>query len=240
MAESAKILNPEKKVLIPDPNAGCFLADMVDPKSLHQKKKEFPNAAVVAYVNSSATVKAEADACCTSANAVEICQKLPQKQIIFVPDVNLGSWVTENLPEKEIILWTGHCYVHSKILETNLQTARKQYPNAKILAHPECTRKIRDTADAVLGTGGMLKFVKNSKTEEFLIATESGMLEKLKRETVDKKFWILGGECINMKKITLPKVLNALENGKFEIEIEEEVARKARKSLERMIELTER
>jgi quinolinate synthase len=240
MAESAKILNPEKKVLIPDLNAGCFLADMVTAESLREKKKAFPEAAVVAYVNSSAAVKAESDATCTSANAIEICRKLPQRQIIFVPDENLGEWVGENLPEKEIIPWTGHCYVHSKILETNLQTARERHPNAKILAHPECPKNIRQLADEILGTGGMLKFVKNSETEEFLIATESGMLEKLKRETVGKKFWSLGGECINMKKITLPKVLNALENDEFKIEVEEEIARKARKSLERMVELTER
>jgi quinolinate synthase len=245
MAESAKILNPEKRVLIPDLEAGCFLADMVTAESLREKKEEFPNAAVVAYVNSTAAVKAESDACCTSANAVEICRQLPQKQIIFVPDENLGAWVAENLPEKEIIPWAGHCYVHSKILTEKVQAAQKLHPAAITLAHPESPKAIRDLANEVLGTGGMLRFVKNSAGKEFLIATESGMLERLKRESfilakagTEKKFWALAGECINMKKITLPKVLNSLENDEFEIEVDEKVAQEARKSLEQMVELT--
>lgn len=240
MAESAKILNPEKKVLIPDLNAGCFLADMVTAESLQAKKKTFPAAAVVAYVNSSAAVKAETDVCCTSANAIEICRKLPERQIIFVPDENLGEWVAENLPEKEIILWAGNCYVHSKILVEKIQEAQKSHPQAIILAHPESPKKVRDLAEKVLGTGGMLKFVKNSTADEFLIATESGMLEKLKRATQNKKFWSLGGECLNMKKITLPKVLNSLEKDEYEIKVDEKTAQKARRSLERMVELTER
>ena len=238
MAESAKILNPEKKVLIPDASAGCFLADMISVESLRERKKEFPEAAVVAYVNSSAEVKAESDVCCTSANAVEICRKISEQQIIFVPDKNLGEWVGENLPKKKIIPWEGNCYVHAKILEQNLKTARELYPTAIILAHPECEKIIRDAADEVLGTGGMLRFAKNSDAKEFLIATESGMLEKLNRETEGKKFWSLGGECLNMKKITLPKVLSSLENDEFEVEVVKEVAEGARRSLERMVDLS--
>jgi quinolinate synthase len=238
MAESAKILNPAKKVLIPDQSAGCFLADMVSVENLRAKKKEFPEAAVVAYVNSSAAVKAESYACCTSANAIEVCKKIPQKQIIFVPDENLGSWVAENLPEKKIIPWQGHCYVHSKIQAENLQKARELHPQAILLAHPECPKNIREKSDEILGTGGMLRFVQNSQKKEFLIATESGMLEKLKRETTEKQFWALGGECLNMKKITLPKVLHCLENDEFEINVDKEVATKARQSLEKMMALT--
>lgn len=239
MAESAKLLNPSKKVLIPDREAGCFLADYANAENLRTKKKEFPNAAVVTYVNSTAAVKAESDVCCTSANAIEICRKLRQKQIIFVPDNNLGEWVAENLPEKEIILWKeGSCYVHARILEEKVLAAKKLHPRAKILVHPESPKKIRALADAVVGTGGMLKFAQNSDATEFLIATESGMLEKLRRETSGKKFFALAGECINMKKITLAKILNSLENEGFEIEVAPETAEKARRSLEKMIELT--
>ncbi|MFH1546244.1 MAG: quinolinate synthase NadA [Patescibacteria group bacterium] len=203
-------------------------------------KKEFPNAAVVAYVNSSAEVKAESDVCCTSANAVEICRKLSAQQILFVPDRNLGEWVAEQLPKKKIILWEGHCYVHSKISAETVAAAKKLHPHAIVLAHPECPREIRELADEVLGTGGMLKFVKNSAVIEFLIGTESGMLERLRRMTRGKKFFALGGECLTMKKITLAKVLRSLENDEFKIEVEAAIAEKARASLERMIKLTEK
>ncbi len=237
MAESAKLLNPTKKVLIPDPAAGCFLADCATVENLRAKKKEFPAAGVVAYVNSTAAVKAEADACCTSANAVTICRKLPQRQIIFVPDQNLGEWVAENLPEKEIILWGGNCYVHARISEEKVLAAQKLHPHAKTLVHPESPRKIRELADLVTGTGGMLKFVKGSNAEEFLIATEIGMLEKLSRENPGKKFFALAGECVNMKKITLAKILHSLEAEEFEIEVDPKITNAARQSLEKMIEL---
>ena len=240
MAESAKILNPEKKVLLPDLAAGCPLADFATAEKLRERKKEFPEAAVVAYVNSSAAVKAESDVCCTSANAVEICRKLSAQQILFVPDRNLGEWVAEQLPQKKIILWNGHCYVHSKISAKIVAAAKKSHPQATVLAHPECPREVRELADEVLGTGGMLKFVKNSAAIKFLIGTESGMLEKLRRMTSSKKFFALGGECLTMKKITLAKVLRSLENDEFEIEVEAAIAEKARESLERMIKLTEK
>lgn len=238
MAESAKLLNPKKQVLLPDREAGCFLADCVTAEKLRERKKEFPKAAVVAYVNSTAAVKAESDACCTSANAVDICRKLPQKQIIFVPDGNLGEWVGENLPEKEIIAWPGSCYVHARIIEEKVEAAKKLHPKAITLVHPESPKKIRDLADVVAGTGGMLKFAQQSDATEFLIATESGMLEKLNRETSGKKFFALAGECINMKKITLAKVLNSLENEVEEINVDEHTAQAARRSLENMIELS--
>ncbi|MFH0776593.1 MAG: quinolinate synthase NadA [Patescibacteria group bacterium] len=237
MAESAKLLNPGKKVLLPDRTAGCFLADCITVERLREKKKEFPGAAVVAYVNSSAAVKAESDACCTSANAVAVCRKLPQKQIIFVPDGNLGEWVAEHLPEKEILTWPGSCYVHARISEEKVLAAQKSHPNAKTLIHPEAPRKIRALGDLVAGTGGMLKFVQHSTAEEFLVATESGMLEKLKRAAPAKRFFALAGECLNMKKITLAKVLHSLEQEEFEITVDPKIAGAARKSLEKMIEL---
>ncbi|MFH1375953.1 MAG: quinolinate synthase NadA [Patescibacteria group bacterium] len=238
MAESAKILNPEKKVLIPDLAAGCFLADMITAESLREKKKEYPEAAVVCYVNSSAEVKAESAVCCTSANAVEICRKIPAKQIIFVPDEHLGTWVAENLPEKEITTWPGHCYVHSKVLTERVIEAQKAHPEALTIAHPECPKSVRDLADHVCGTGGMVKFVKDSEAREFLIATETGMLERLQRESSGKQFFALCGECINMKKITLPKVLDSLEKDQFEVTVPEETAKRAQKALEKMIELS--
>lgn len=233
MAESAKILSPQKKVLLPDLAAGCPLADFATAEKLRERKKEFPKAGVVAYVNSSAAVKAESDACCTSANAVEICRKLPADEIIFVPDWNLGEFVAEQLPQKKIILWEGHCYVHSQISAAKVEAAKKSHPNAIVLAHPECSRKIRQFAAEILGTGGMLDFVKKSEAAEFLIATESGMLERLKCEARGKKFFPLAEECAEMKKITLEKVLNSLENDEFEIEVESSIAAPARRSLER-------
>jgi quinolinate synthase len=238
MAESAKLLNPKKKVLIPDFTAGCFLADKVTAEALRKKKKEYPGAAVVCYVNSTAEVKAESDVCVTSANAVTVTKKLKAKQIIFVPDKNLGSWVAEQLPEKEIILWEGDCYVHSKVKPETVRAAQKKHPQALTLAHPECPKAVRDLADKVLGTGGMLRFVKASKTKEFLIATEAGMLERLKREAPGKKFWSLCGECVNMKKITLEKVLSALEKEEYEISIPKTIAQKARQALVKMIQLS--
>lgn len=238
MAESAKILNPEKKVLIPDLAAGCFLADMITAKALREKKEEYPEAAVVCYVNSTAEVKAKSDVCCTSANAIEICQKIPETQIIFVPDEHLGTWVAESLPEKEIITWPGHCYVHSKVLTEKVIEAQKVHPDALTLAHPECPRDVRELADHICGTGGMVKFVKENDTKEFLIATEAGMLERLSRENSDKKFFALAGECINMKRITLPKVLESLEKDQFEVTVPKETAKRAQKALGKMIGLS--
>ncbi len=235
MAESAKILNPGKKVLLPEMSAGCPLADFATAEKVRERKKEFPDAAVVAYVNSTAAVKAESDVCVTSANAVEICRKLSEREIIFLPDRNLGEWVAENLPEKKIILWKGNCEVHARISAEKVLAARRNHPDAKILVHPESPKKIRELADAVVGTGGMLKFAENSDAAEFLIATESGMLEKLRRENPGKKFFALAGECVNMKKITLAKVLHSLEHEEFEVKIAPEIADRARRSLEKMI-----
>lgn len=238
MAESAKILNPEKKVVIPDLNAGCFLADTVDAVSLREKKKEHPDAAVACYINSTAEVKAECDVCVTSANAAKVVRGLSAKKIIFVPDQHLGGWVAEQVPEKEIILWGGNCYVHARILLKNVEEAQKNYPEAMTIAHPECPKEIREKADEVLGTGGMVRYVKESPAKQFLIATENGMLERLKREAPGKKFFALCGECLNMKKITLEKVLSSLEKDLFEIEVSDQIAEKAKLALEKMIELT--
>lgn len=237
MAESAKILNPEKKVLLPDPNAGCFLAETITADDLRKRKKELPEAAVVSYVNSNAEIKAESDACCTSANAVKICRKLNTQKILFVPDEHLGSFVAEQVPEKKIILWKGNCYVHALLSVKKIRSAQKKHPEAITLAHPECTQEVRHLADEILGTGGMIRFVKNSTKKEFLIATESGMCGRLRRESPEKKFWSLCGECLNMKKITLKKILNSLEKGEGEIKVPQKTAKKAKSALEKMMEL---
>ncbi len=240
MAESVKILSPTKKVLLPDLAAGCTLANFADTEKVREKKKEFSNAAVVAYVNSTASVKAEADICVTSANAVEICRKIENDEILFLPDRNLGSVVAENLPEKKIILWEGFCEVHEKILETKILAAKNEQPYAKILAHPECPPKIRELAEEVLGTSEMSRFVANSDANEFLIVTEDGMLEKLRRENPTKKFLGVGAICHEMKKITLVKILESLEKEQFEIKIDNKIASAARRSLQKMIDLTEK
>jgi quinolinate synthase len=238
MAESAKILNPTKRVLIPDLTAGCPMADMVTAEDLRNKKKELPEAAVVCYVNSTAEVKAESDVCVTSSNALKIVSKLPEKQILFVPDEHLGSWVGEQLPEKEIIPWLGFCVVHTRVSPEKIHTAQKAHSEAVTLAHPECPKEIRDLADHVCGTGGMVRYVRENPVTEFLVATEPGMLERLRREAPEKKYYSLCTECVNMKKITPEKVLGCLENDEFEISVLENVAAGARKALDKMIELS--
>ena len=238
MAESAKILNPAKKVLLPEMSAGCPLADFATAEKVRAAKLKFPNAAVAAYVNSTAAVKAESDICVTSANAIEICRKLPEREIIFLPDRNLGEWVAENLPEKKIILWDGFCGVHAQIPAAKILAEKKLHPDAKLLVHPECRGKIRKLADAVVGTGGMLEFVKNSDAAEFLIGTECGMLDRLRLDFPGRKFVAVAGECAEMKKISLANILHSLENESGEVVVTPEIANRAHRSLERMIDLT--
>lgn len=238
MAESAKILNPAKKILLPEISAGCPLADFATVEKVHELKKKFPDAAVAAYVNSSAAVKAESDICVTSANAIKICRKLKENKIIFLPDRNLGEWIAENLPEKKIILWKGFCEVHSKVLKTEILTKWQNHPAAKLLVHPECRQAVRALADMVVGTGGMLNFVEKSDATEFLIATENGMLDRLQLEFPNRKFIAVAGKCVEMKKISLEKILNSLENETGEVEVAPEIANPARRGLEKMVELT--
>lgn len=238
MAESAKILNPKKRVLLPDLAAGCFMADMITVEKLRERKKEFPAAAVVTYINSTAAIKAESDVIVTSANAVQICRRIDAQQIIFVPDEHLGGFVAEQVTEKQIITWPGFCYVHSKIRPEKVRTAQELHPHAVTLVHPESPKAVRDLANEVCGTGGMVRFVEKSDAREFLIATEMGMLEKLRRAAPQKKFFALAGECLNMKKITLEKVWQSLEKEQFEINVPPKVATGARRALEKMIELS--
>ncbi len=235
MAESAKILNPTKKVLLPSLQAGCFMADMVTPERLKAEKAKYPDAAVVTYVNSTAATKALSDICVTSSNAVKVVASLTQKQIIFTPDEHLGSWVGEQLPDKEIIPWKGFCHVHTKVTLERIALARAKHPEAVVVAHPECPKQIRDIADYVCGTGGMIRYAQESSATELLIVTEAGMVERLKRDVPDKQFWAICGECVNMKQISLTNTLEALENNQYEITVPAEIAASAKLALDKML-----
>lgn len=240
MAESASILNPDKTVLLPVNEAGCPLADMITPEKLRAKKKQYPEAAIVCYVNSSAEVKAESDIACTSSNALEIVKSLRERQVIFVPDKNLGRYIQAQAPEKEIILWEGFCPTHIRVQEEDVIKVKNLYPNAEVIAHPECNPEVLALADHICSTGGMFKYVKQSHSREFIISTESGMLYKLQKENPDKKFYLPTPRlvCANMKLITLGWVAHSLEMLVYEIKVSGEVSEKAKKTLDRMLQVT--
>ena len=240
MAESASILNPGKMVLLPVKEAGCPMADMVNAEKLKAAKEKYPNAAVVSYVNSSATVKAESDICCTSSNAIEIVKSLKNKKVIFVPDKNLGRYVQENVPDKEIILWEGFCPTHIRVQEEEVLEAKKEHPGAEFVAHPECNPGVLKLADHICSTGGMFKFVKKSSAKEFIIGTESGMLYKLRKDNPDKRFYLPTEHliCPSMKLTTLGWVAHSLEMLVYEVKVKGAIAEKARKALDRMLKVT--
>ncbi|HTY47896.1 MAG TPA: quinolinate synthase NadA [Methanomassiliicoccales archaeon] len=236
MAESAKVLSPGKKVLLPEENAQCPMAAMVDVPGLLAMKREHPNAAVVSYVNTSAAVKAESDICCTSANAVKVVKSLSAEEIIFVPDENLGKWVKRSVPDKRFVFWPGFCPTHDSISPEQVKAAKTQHPEAKVVAHPECRPGVLDMADAVKSTEGMIKFVKEDPAKEFIIVTERELLHRLQKETSGKVFHALeGAVCPNMKRIRLESVEAALDKGKHEILLPSEVISRARAPLEKMM-----
>ncbi len=236
MAESAKVLNPEKKVLLPEFEAQCPMAEMLDVPGLLELKAKHPGASVVSYVNTSAAAKAESDICCTSSNAVKVVQSLDAKKIIFVPDENLGKWVKRSVPDKEYILWPGYCPTHNSITAPMVKVAMAAHPGAKVVAHPECRPEVLDLADAVCSTEGMIKFVKGSDSPEFIIVTEQELLHRLKKLAPTKVFHnIPGAVCPNMKRITLDSVLRALTNSTYEVTLPVEVMNRARVPLERMM-----
>ncbi len=236
MAESAKILAPEKKVILPVKEAGCPLADMAEVEAVRSKKKEHPDAAVVAYVNTSAAVKAEIDVCCTSSNAVQVVESLPQEKIIFLPDKNLGQYIADRT-DKKIIIWEGFCITHHRVGLEELKKAREAHPDAPIAVHPECKPEVVKEADYAGGTSGILKFARETDAQAIIIGTEMGMLHRLKKENPEKIFYLLSPKliCVNMKKTTLEKVAESLHHLSPQIEVEEEIAQKARQSLERML-----
>ena len=239
MAETAKILNPEKMVITPDPTATCPMADMIDGKILRKLKSKHPKAMVVCYVNTTSAVKAESDICCTSANAPEVIGSVKSPEIIFVPDCHLGKWAAGKT-KKKVALYPGFCPVHMKISNKEIINLKKKRPKAKILAHPECRENVKLVSDFILSTGQMIKKVKKIKAKEFVIATEKDMIHRLKKEAPDKNFYHLWplAVCSNMKKITLPKIKKALENPeKYEIKVKKVILEAARLPIERMLNL---
>jgi len=236
MAETASVICPEKKVLLPDIASGCPMADMITAEQLIAFKKKHPGVPVVTYVNSSAEVKAESDYCCTSANSVSIVNSVPGNEVIFVPDKYLGAY-TAKKTGKKLILWDGYCPTHAKILPQDILKRRKEYPKGKVMAHPECTQEVCELADIVCSTEGLVRFAKETEAKDIIVATEVGMLHRLKKEAPDKNFIPASdlAVCPNMKKNTLEKVLWSLEEMKHEIKVPEDVRVKALKAINRML-----
>jgi quinolinate synthase len=242
MAESAKVLNPAKRVLLPNLSAGCSLADSITAESLEDWKARYPGHAVVTYVNSTAEVKALSDICCTSANAASVVRSLPQKKILFTPDKNLGNWVKGQVPEKEIVVYDGCCPVHDILRGASVGKVKREEPKAVVIAHPECRADVLALADEVCSTTGMMQAVeRHLSAHTFVVATESGVLHQLRKKHPDKEFVMADGcigcrlHCPYMKMIDLVMVRDALVHGKHAIEVPEDVAAGARRALERMI-----
>jgi len=242
MAESAKILNPDKRVLLPNLSAGCSLADSITPESLEEWKQRYPGYTVVTYVNSSAEVKAMSDICCTSANAVSVIRSLASDKILFTPDRNLGNWVKKQVPEKEIAIYDGACPTHDVLRGANVIKARSAFPDSVVIAHPECREDIIAMADEVCSTTAMIdRIAKHPEARTFIIATESGIIHQMKKLYPDREFIMADGcigcrlHCPYMKMIGLADVRRSLVENKFEIEVEPDVMEGARKALERMM-----
>jgi len=243
MAETAAILCPGKKVLVPDPNAGCPMADMISVRELRELKQRHPDALVVTYVNSTAEIKAESDICCTSANAVQILATLPpDAEVIFVPDKYLADHASRKAGRK-VIPWQGYCPTHARILPDAVDLVKKVHPAARLVAHPECRRAVLEMADEVASTSGILRFCRTDPAREFIIATEIGILHRLRKENPDKTFYPASGiaDCPNMKLTTLEKMvwsLEDLENMEHEVVVPPSIAERARRAIERMLELS--
>ncbi|MFC1624582.1 quinolinate synthase NadA [Candidatus Omnitrophota bacterium] len=241
MAESASILNPDKKVILPVKEAGCPMADMVTVERLNAKRKQHPNAAVVCYVNSSAMIKAESDICCTSSNAIQIVKSLKDyKEVIFIPDKNLGRYIQKNVPDKKIILWEGFCPTHIRVSKEEVLRTKELYPDAEVLAHPECNPDVLSVSDHICSTGGMFKYVKLSKARSFIIVTELGMLYGLKRDNPHKNFYVPTERliCPTMKLTTLGWVAHSLEAMEHQIRVTGEIRERAYKALKRMLKVS--
>ncbi len=237
MAETAKILSPSKKVLLPEIDAGCPMANMITAKDIIELRHKHPDAKVVSYVNTSAEVKAVSDVCCTSSNAMEVVKNIEADKIIFTPDANLGHWV-QRFVDKEMIIWDGFCYVHSRITPEEVKTIKNKIPDAPLIVHPECRKEVIDLADKVGSTADMVKFARETEAKRIIMGTEEGLITRLKREIPDKKFFPAGTSkiCQNMKKITLESVYFSLKKDQYEIHLSDEIIKSAKKSLNRMLE----
>jgi quinolinate synthase len=251
MAETASIISPNKRVLIPDLDAGCSLSDTITAEQLRDWKSRYPEAVVVSYVNTTAEVKSESDYCCTSTNAVDVVNAIPEdKEILFLPDMFLGGFVARETGRK-IHIWPGECHVHADITGDNIKRSKDEHPDAELIIHPECgcttshmyqcaNGKLNGDSVKVLSTGGMLKHAKNSDSKEFIIATETGILHTLKKQTPEKQFYAANASavCKYMKMITLDKVLKSLENEVYEVKVPPFISNKAKTAIDRMLEIS--
>ena len=239
MGESAKILNPGKRVIMADEFADCPMAHMVDIAKIQQVREQYPDVAVVCYVNSTAEIKAYSDVCVTSSNALRVVQSLPNKHIFFIPDNNLGRYISPLVPEKEFIFNDGFCHVHTSIHRENVEEAKKLHPNAPVLTHPECTADVLEISDFIGSTSEILDYATKSDAKEFIICTEMGIFFELEQKNPDKRFYSVGHRqfCPNMKKITLEKVVRAMEEMEPEVTMDEELRVKANVPLVKMLEL---
>ena len=237
MAETASIICPDKVVLLPDMNAGCPMADMVTPERLRAKKKEHPQAVVVCYINSSAAVKAESDICCTSANAIEVVESLHAHEILFIPDQYLGHYVSTRTGKK-MILWPGFCPTHVRIKPERIQELRQEYPQAKVVVHPECTPEVIALADEVASTSGMCRYARRNEVREMVVGTEVGIIHRLRKENPGKRFIPVSDQaiCPNMKLTNLEKVLWSLEEMSPEVKVPEGIRLKAIAAVDKMLQ----
>ena len=242
MAETAKLLSPNKKVLLPRLEAGCFMANMINTESLREFKNLHPNIPVVCYVNSTAAIKAECDVCCTSSNAIDVVKNLGAKEILFVPDTYLGKWVEKQLGGKvKVTTYNGFCPTHMRLRVEDIEKSRREHPHGLILAHPECHHSVSNLADFVGSTKEIMEYVKNSNHDEFVIATEKGVYDRLQRDYKDKKFYLLNENlvCSNMKWNTLDDIYNALVREEHEVTLDETTSKKAMDCINKMFEITQ-
>ncbi|MDD7262891.1 MAG: quinolinate synthase NadA [Fusobacterium mortiferum] len=239
MGESVKLLNSNKKVIIPDKSADCPMAHMATLKSINEMRKKYEDLSVVCYVNSTVQLKALSDVCVTSANAVDIVKKLPNRNIFFIPDKHLGNFVASKVPEKNIIINDGYCPIHDRVEVKDIIELKEKYPQALVMVHPECSQEILELADYIGSTSGIIDFVSKSKNQDFIICTEIGILYELKNKNPNKNFYSPKNkmECLDMKKITLDKIIQVLETEENEIILDLEVAERAKKPLEKMLVL---
>lgn len=240
MAQTAKLLSPDKKVLLPRLESGCRMADMIDLDQIREFKSQHPNLPVICYINSTAEVKSESDMCCTSSNAVRIVESMGADEVLFLPDTYLGKWVEQKLGNVKITTYPGFCPTHLQIKPKDILDAREKYPNAKILAHPECHQEVSKLADFVGSTSEIMKYAIESKEKQFVIATEVGVVDRLKRDYPDKEFILIKNSvvCPNMKWHTLQDIYDALDKEQHEITVDEQIAQKAVKCINKMLDVS--
>lgn len=241
MAQTAKIISPDKKVLLPNKKAGCLMADMINLNQIVKFKKQYPKIPVVCYINSTAEVKSECDICCTSSNAIQIVKSLNESKVLFVPDANLGKYVESQLNNVDVITYPGCCPVHDNVTINDIKHVRSKYPQAKLLIHPECKPEIAQLGDYIGSTSGIINYVKNSTDRQFIIVTEKGVADRLQRDYLDKEFILISDNmlCESMKLTTLDEILYSLENETYEITLDEDIRKRSARCIERMLEVSE-